>query len=470
MDIHEKQSLAPEGRWRGFQFSTLVVCVLGILGNVSSLLVLGRHLKEIAGSRLLLALAVADLGVVTSVTSRTVSYVTYGNNWLTKVLDWWFLYCYYCSIYVIVLLSIDRYLHTAKSMLLRRINYNHILKRAILAVFAVMLIITLPHLLGSFVKYHHGSHTARANYCPGRNVCSSTPIPAPRHGFTFCDQRRNTTSLSSSDQKIYIRLTTQLCDLERKHNYTANECSGQLVTVPATKYSPSITVFYQFHSMSTRCRIGFRNDMRFPCSFGDKLVYTKSIFCLVGQSAMRHDPDFVKAVYLGLDLPLRYVIPCLSLIVINIMLVVTVRKAQRRHSDISQTASKSLLDMPVLRSAVSIVFVFLICHTGGAGLFVLDVIRAFGEHNTGFIGTTVNAFIKESMATKGLETKYAALLLAAVNSSVNIVLYCLFLPTFRNRWALLLIRSQRDRIKATPREPTADIIPLEQISQHGSVS
>ena len=87
MDIHEKQSFAPTERWIGFQFSTLVVCVLGILGNVSSLIVLCRHLKEIAGSRLLLALAVADLGVVISFASRTLAYVTYDENWLTQVLD-----------------------------------------------------------------------------------------------------------------------------------------------------------------------------------------------------------------------------------------------------------------------------------------------------------------------------------------------------------------------------------------------
>ncbi len=64
MDIHEKQSFAPVEKWRAFQLSTLVVCVLGILGNFPSLVVLIRHLKEIAGSRLLLALAVADLGVI----------------------------------------------------------------------------------------------------------------------------------------------------------------------------------------------------------------------------------------------------------------------------------------------------------------------------------------------------------------------------------------------------------------------
>ncbi len=150
MDIDERQSDASPERWKAFHFSTLVVCVLGVLGNVSSLIVLLRHLKEIAGSRLLLALAVADLGVVSAIAFRTLSYVTYGNSQFTQVLEWWFLYCYYCSIYLTILLSLDRYLHTAKSLLLRTINYKKMLKRAIVAVYAVMFIISLPHLLGVY--------------------------------------------------------------------------------------------------------------------------------------------------------------------------------------------------------------------------------------------------------------------------------------------------------------------------------
>ncbi len=324
MDIHEKQSLVAEERWRGFQFCTLVVCVLGILGNMSSLVVLSRHLNQIAGSRLLFSLAVADLGVVTSIASRTLSYAAYGNNWLTQVVDWCFLYFCYCSIYLTILLSIDRYLHTAKAMLLRRINYNRILKRTILAAFAVMLVITLPHLLGSFVKYHHGSHTARADQCPSAEFCKSKPIPQPQDGFSFCNQYRNTTFLSSSEQEVYTRMTTELCHLARKQNHTKLSCRGKPLSVPATKFRPTITVLYGFIS---RELIGVT-------------------VCTVAEGRMRHDTDFVKAVYLGLDLPLRYIIPCLTLAVVNIRLVVSVCKAQRRHSDISQTARKSLLNMP----------------------------------------------------------------------------------------------------------------------------
>ncbi len=335
-------------------------------------------------------------------------------------------------------------------MLLRRINYNRILRRVILAMFAVMLIVTLPHLLGSFVKYHHGSHTARSYWCPNYTFCNSTPIPQPQEGIASCNQHRNANSLSSSERKIYRRLTVELCNLASRDNYRDRTCVDQPLTVSATKYSPAVTFLFNFFQTG----------------------HLRNLFvCTVAESAMRYDIDFVKAVYLGLDLPLRYIIPCLSLVVINTVLVVTVRKAQRRHSDISQTARKSLINMPVLRSALGIVFVFLVCHTGAAGLFVLDVIRAFAEQNTGFVGTSVNAFIKEDTATQGLEMKYSALLLAAINSSVNIALYCFFLPTFRSHWVLSFTPKQQCKAGAKPRKAIPDIIPLEEIqSESGSVS
>ncbi len=373
MDIHERQSDAPAESWKGFQFSTLVVCILGILGNVSSLVVLIRHLEEIAGFRLLVALAVADLGVVISVASHTLAIVTY-NNWLTQVLDWWFLYCYYCSIYMTVLLSLDRYLHTALSMLLWKIDYHHLLKRAIVSVFVILLLITLPHFLGNFVHYQQGSNIARANRCPSREACNSTTIPTSRE-LGFCGPNRNATSLTQSELDVHKRLMEELCDMAKKHIFEKEACRAKTVSVSNSRpNSVLVWICYNIHDYAGTLQ---RADI-----------------CKVGVSAMKCDPDFVKAVYLGIDLPLRYVIPCCLLAVINILLVRSVRKAQRRHRDISKTASTSLLNLPVLRSAVGIVFVLLICHTGAVGLFVLNVLRAFIKHNDGCIGTGVNVFIK----------------------------------------------------------------------------
>ncbi len=332
-------------------------------------------------------------------------------------------------------------------MLLRKIDYHRILKRAILSVFAIMLLITLPHLLGNFVYYHHGSHTARATECPDREFCNSNLTAMPmQENLKFCNQNDNTRSLTEWEQDVYARFAEELCDMAKQYDDAGERywvCRGEPMSISASKFSPSLNILYRF-----------TNYGLFP--------YEAQI-CRVDVSAMKYDSDFVKAVYLGIDLPLRYVIPCCLLAVINILLVRSVRKAQRRHSEISQTASTSLLNLPVLRSAVGIVFIFLICHTGGVGLFVLNVFRAFSKHNEGFIGTGVNVFIDEGMATMGLEMRYSALLLAAVNSSVNIVLYCFFLPTFRKQWKLLFVPRGEWKIRKKPKEPIPPIIPLEEI-------
>ncbi len=454
MDIHEKQSLAPAERWRAFQYTTLIVCILGILGNVSSLNVLIRHLKEIAGSRLLLALAVADLGVVISVASRTLAYVTY-NNWLTQVLDWWFLYCYYCSIYLTVLLSLDRYLHTAKPMLLIRINYQKILKRAIFGVFAAMLLITFPSFLAIFVQYHYGTHLGYVILsveCPIKESCMSSSLP---HFYTSCqspldsDKGWRFTNLSETEVEVYKAIKAELCGMSKKYNYTSHACGGHLIQIPATKFEPNVNI-----------------------KFWDSSVNIVEV-CRVGKAAMRYDSDFVKAVYLGIDLPFRYVIPSCVLVFLNITLVVSVVRAQRHHSDISGAPRKSLLNLPVFRSAVAIAFVFLLCHTGGAGIFVLDVFRVFADSNKGGLGTTVKLFIDEQLATMGLEMKYSGIFLAAVNSSVNVVLYCFFLPAFRQHWASLFLPAFRKhwasvfkcnwKRKRKNRSRGEDIVPMEEM-------
>ena len=312
MDVPEWMSGTSPVVWKALRFSTIVVSVLGILGNVSSVAVLWRHLGEIPGSRLLLALGIADLGVVTAVVGRILAYVEYGYSQLTRVLEWWFLYCYYCSVYLTILLSVDRYLHTAKSMLLLRINYRRIQKRAVAVVLVVMMVITLPHLLGNFIKYHHG----------------------------------------------------------RKADY------------------------------------------------------------------MRHDPDFVKAVYLGIDLPLRYIIPCITLGIVNTQLILAVQRVQWKHAAITRAARASLFSLPILKVAAMIVTVFVICHTGGSAIFFIDISRFFYSRNVpdGDARNLKAIWMEESTHIEALVFQHMAFLLANVNSSVNVLIYCFFLPVFRRCW------------------------------------
>ncbi len=140
------------------------MCGLGFIGNVSSLFVLLRHQKDIAGSRPLLALTAADLGVVLSIAWRTIAYYTTVYSQQTLTAEWICLYWYYCSVYFTILLSVDRYLSSAYPMLLLKINYTNLQGRIIGTVFPAVFLITQPHLLGFIVTCHHGSHNM-AVYC-----------------------------------------------------------------------------------------------------------------------------------------------------------------------------------------------------------------------------------------------------------------------------------------------------------------
>ncbi len=170
MDLPDWLSETSPVVWKALRFSTIAVCVLGILGNVSSVIILGRHLNEIPGSRLLLTLGIADLGVVTAITARILAFVAYGYSRLTRVLEWWFLYCYYCSAYLTIMLSVDRYMQSAKSMLILRINYKRILKIVMVSISATTFVVTLPHLLANFIKYHNKSHLVVFETCRIRSI------------------------------------------------------------------------------------------------------------------------------------------------------------------------------------------------------------------------------------------------------------------------------------------------------------
>ncbi len=298
MDIHVRHSNASPERWQAFHFSTLVVCVLGVLGNMSSVVVLIRHLNEIPGSWLLLALAVADLGVVSAIAFRTLSYVTYGNNQFTQVLEWWFLYCYYCSIYLTILLSLHRYLQHAKSKLLLKMNYKKILKRAVIAVFALMLVITLPHLLGSCVRYFQGSNLVRIwvcgedRYIGHRHLCN---VSSSQWEVQVCGNTASGRTVSYSDLGEYQAVVETMCSGQFRGGggcWYKHGCGCQLISVSAVKFDAPYIAEIEYHAQREA------NPLR-VCSLGH------------GRKAMRYDPDFVKVVYLGIDLVLRYIIPCL---------------------------------------------------------------------------------------------------------------------------------------------------------------
>ncbi len=429
MDIHERQSAEPEYTWQHFNFFTVVVCGLGFIGNVSSLFVLLRHQKDIAGYRPLLALTVADLGVVLSIAWRTIAYYTTGYSQQTLTAEWICLYWYYCSIYFTILLSVDRCLSSAYPMLLLKIDYTKLQRRIIGAVFPAVFLITLPHLLGSTVTYHHGSHSMTA-YCSHKDeLCNLLSHRAPDNDVPWeivqCGNLSGSQTLSTS-KALKLEHIPQMVDTWCNSTTESNSSMCKPVRTPADKFTPHLVVGLGVS--------GIRD------SNGTWVI--QRLFLSVCNSStptnMRHDPDFVKAVYLGIDLPLRYIIPCLALVAINIRLLVAVFQAQKRHKQIiGDTSPVSLLDLPVLKSVGAIILVFAFCHTGGVGMYITDVIRAFYSHALNTLTGNVAMFLDENSATHALLFRYTAYFLSAVNSSINVILYCLYLPTFRQYWKKL---------------------------------
>ncbi len=428
MDIPEWQFDTNPAVWKALRFSTIAICVLGILGNVSSVIVLGRHLWDISGSRLLLALGIADLGVVTSITARILAFVAYGYSRLTKVLEWWFLYCYYCSIYITIHLSVDRYMQSAKSMLLLRINYKRILKIGISAVFAAMLVVTLPHLLGNFIKYHFKNHLIRFMYCFDNTTCQMWEKEEEQDYFYEYHCDTDYWIKSDSAPEKYRDVILGACRSLKSTNSTINCRQGY--SVPAPKFVPAMVI-----------------------SVGQTLIFA----CDHLADFMRHDPHFVKSIYLGVDLPLRYVIPCITLVIVNIRLVLAVRRAHIQHAEITGAARVSLVKLPILKTVAAIVLVFLICHTGGSAIFIMDIVRTFQSGSIGnpYMNGEVNTLLDDTSHTNGLVFQHLGFLVATVNSSVNVLIYAVFLPTVRNHWREMFWLKSKPKSQKLPKAALA---------------
>ena len=452
MDIPEWMSQTSPVAWKALRFSTVVVCTFGILGNVSSVAVLRRHLSDIPGARLLLTLGIADMGVVTAVTMQTLTYVAYGYSQLTKVLEWWFLYCYYCSVYVTVFLSVDRLLQTAKPLLLLKINYRRVQRIVVSAIFGSMLIVSLPHLLGSVIKYYYQPHVVSFGSCHLKEACDSWKQWAPTENYSnrsdyihvyTCSQEKVGAhlKLNYTNAKRYIDVIQAACSYQKEANYTV---FYQTISIPSVKFDSSMII---------------------------PVLTNYSIYvCNSTEDYMRHDPDFVKALYLGVDLPLRYAIPIIALAITNTCLVLAVRRAQNKHADITRTARVSLFNLPLLKSVAAIVFAFLICHTAGSVIFIMDIVRALlGSTHTGGLGhSQTNTLLHSDTHMKTLVFKHLGLLLASINSSINVAVYCCFLPVFRQKWKIYWCKITKEENHQDARigaltVPEAAIVPWQEI-------
>ncbi len=132
----------------------IALCVLGAVGNISSFAVLLRHRDEIAASRILLGLTAADTGVLLSLISNAslgiifICGIPVSDGFYTRRA---YEYFYICSIYMTVVVSVDRYLVTSRPLMMRRLNHKAIQWRAQLVVAIVSAIMLLPEIISRHV-------------------------------------------------------------------------------------------------------------------------------------------------------------------------------------------------------------------------------------------------------------------------------------------------------------------------------
>lgn len=97
-------------------------------------------------------------------------------------------------------------------------------------------------------------------------------------------------------------------------------------------------------------------------------------------------------------------------------------------------------------------------------MYITDIMRAFyGQALYNQIGN-VAVFLDEKSAKDALLFKNAAYFLAAVNSSINVMLYCLYLPAFRQYWTKLFDLRPLRWLVCREKQPTLPaIFPLEEV-------
>ncbi len=193
----------------------------------------------------------------------------------------------------------DRCLSSAYPMLLLKINYTKLQRRIIGTVFPVVCLITLPHLLGFTVTYHHGSHSMVV-YCNDKdeicNLLSHRTSPDNDVPWTVmqCGNISDRQILSTSEA-LQLDHIPQLLDTWCNSTTESNSSVCKPVHAPADKFTPHLIAGLSLSR--TKASNGTWINQRFVLSVCNSSTPT----------SMRHDPDFVKAVYLGIDLPLRYI-------------------------------------------------------------------------------------------------------------------------------------------------------------------
>ncbi len=391
----------------GLRIVTIIICVLGIVGNSVSIALLKKNRKSIPASVLLMGLAVADLLLVTC----NFLILTILHHYRTQeytFADWLFVYLYYCSIYMTVAIAINRYLAITRPFLMLKMDQSRLQCHAVCAVYVIMVLICLPFL----VAIYHQSPALGSVYindqvmakledlrqllCSGNNsfLLANLTVTSPHHLNASYQHEiivHHTGGVSYEDDRALLHLLEVVCN------------------------SSMETGDRGYHSSIAGHQQGYSYDLE---DLNNRYV----IKAFPGYKALWADTSYTRGYYIGVDFPLRYVIPLLLLAFTNIRLLQAVYRSRKSSGELQRQGGGQRQSMNAVKSVTAILTVFIVCQTLGMGMFVRYVLD---NDQVDVIYQSMAGIIAINMESR-LTT-----FVIAVNSSVNCLIYCAFLPQFR---------------------------------------
>ncbi len=438
----------------------ILVCVLGCVGNISSFLVLIRHRNDIPASRILVGLTAADTGLLLSLIANAIvgivgfqGIIPHGAALLhTKDVYEFF---YICSIYMTVVVSVDRYLVTSRPLMMRRLNHKALQWRVQLVVAIISVFMVLPetvspyvdmerctqHVINPDTDYVHSSITEKL--CQHTGFLEPPELTYVNRGFP-----------KNRCLVCYSRLNVETDNT--KHFFHNGPCNSHQCATPDDFriLAPLLSFFcnnvkrvYPAAGTTGNHTLLERGNVEMCYHYnitGNDQHWDINVLEEPSKYTLRDNREYQRSYSLGVVFPFRYAIPVLCLIFTSVSLVRAVRKATRNQRSLATHSAvnrRMLASTNMLKIVLTVTGMFILSHTLGLGCYLGTIIYSFGSEYG------INATVYVLCPIGGLVT--------AINSSVNVVVYCFFLKQFRDRWIKLW--------KPRPRSATDDGLPMSSV-------
>ncbi len=411
-----------------------LLCACGILGNSSSFFVLIRNLAVIPSARLLLGLTLADTMVLVSAfvlslfhILTSMNLICWNDTWnrMQDVCFATYYYFYFCSIYMTVALSLDRYLVTTRPLLLRQINYKKFQGRVQAAVFVVSLALALPGTIGRFIKVpictHHETYDYYGPTDPigylylfcAHSVCNDTVTYVYQESMYPYDYRLDPTPSRRDCSRVRV-------DIDVFQPLKRCYCNGEDCT---THDSRTFIIRKGTEKCFTYRAYYYRGSLLM--NVHEHVPFFRPLFL---------DSSFILGYSFGVVFPVRYLLPMVVLAWANIRLVQAVRRGQRAHRSLVENQERQApveaQDTGILKTAVTVSGGFLLLHTLALGLDISLLVHTF---YTGPNSTPHSKYPRQAVTSLYQIT----IPISSLNSAINLAIYCWFLPQFRKRWLAL---------------------------------